>query len=528
MQQVMEEEFAGAYSDETRAEAEARRASEVNLDPLSREFVAELVEKLLGLVDEVSGHPLRPYQLPFARRIIESVIIGDGETITALFSRQSGKSETVSNVVVTLMIFLPVLAPLYPELLEKFKEGVWVGAFGPVDEQAETLFGRIIARLTSERAAAILADPEVADEVIGRGKEVRLRRLGSLVRKTTAHPRAKIEGRTYHIILIDEAQDADERVVNKSIQPMGASTNATSVWTGTPTYTKGIFFRQIQVNKRKATRRAARQNHFEADWKTVAKSNDNYRKFVSKEMLRIGEDSDEFKLSYRLIWLLETGMLTTAERMDELSDTSMQVVQAYHASPVLVGIDCARKQDSTIVTIVWVGWQYPDEFGQYQHRILNWLDLAGMDWEEQYFRICEFLANYSVLQIGIDAGGVGDVVASRLKVLLPGVEIIELKSDRTSQSTRWKHMMSLMASGNLTWPGHSKSRRLKVHRRFRAQMEDAELKYEGPHVIVAAPRAADAHDDYVDSLASACSLTADAQMPEAEQHNDFLRRGPRR
>lgn len=524
MQVLVEEDRAGAYADETAAEAEARRASEVNLDPLSREFVAELVDKLLALVDEVSGHPLRIYQKPFARRIIESVIIGDGETITALYSRQSGKSETVSNVVVTLMIFLPVLAPLYPELLEKFAEGVWVGAFGPVDEQAETLFGRIVARLTSERATGILSDPEIADEVIGRGKEVRLRRRGSLVRKTTAHPRAKIEGRTYHIILIDEAQDADERVVNKSISPMGASTNATSVWTGTPTYVKGIFFRQIQVNKRKASRRGARQNHFEADWKTVAKSNENYRRFVSKEMLRIGEDSDEFKLSYRLIWLLETGMLTTSERMDELSDTSMQVVQAWHKTPVLVGIDCARKQDSTIVTVVWVNWSYPDEFGQYEHRVLNWLDLAGMDWEEQYFRIVEFLANYAVYQIGIDAGGVGDVVASRLKVLLPGVDIIELKSDRTSQSARWKHMMSLMSAAMLTWPGHSKSRRLKVHRRFRQQMEDAELRYEGPHVVVQAPRAADAHDDYVDSLANAVALTADAVMPEVEQNNNFMLR----
>jgi hypothetical protein len=76
----------------------------------------------------------------------------------------------------------------------------------------------------------------------------------------------------------------------------------------------------------------------------------------------------------------------------------------------------------------------------------------------------------------------------------------------------------------LTWPGHSKSRRLKVHRRFRQQMEDAELRYEGPHVVVQAPRAADAHDDYVDSLANAVALTADAVMPEVEQNNNFMLR----
>jgi len=516
------EGFIEAFDDETAAEAEARVASEVELDPLSQNFVDDLVDRLLILTDEVSGHPLREYQTPFARRFIESVIIGDGDTITALFSRQSGKSETVSDVVATLMIFLPVLAQRYPDLLGKFNEGVWVGAFAPVDEQADTLYGRIVARLTSERAEEILADPEINDRLVGRGREVKLKRLGSLVRKTTAHPRAKIEGRTYHIILLDEAQDADEKVVNKSISPMGASTNATSVWTGTPTYVKGVFYRQIQANKRRANRRGARISHYEADWRRVAKSNANYRKFVSKEMLRIGEDSDEFKLSYRLMWLLDQGMLTTSERMDQLADPSMQVVHAYHRSPVLVGIDPARKQDSTVVTVCWVNWQYPDEFGQYEHRVLSWLDLGGLGWEEQYFRIVEFLANYNVMAIGIDSGGVGDVVASRLRVLMPGVEIIDMKSDRTSQSGRWKHLLALMNSGMLTWPGHSKAKRLKTYRRFRTQMEDAELRYEGPHVIVAAPRAADAHDDYVDSLANALALTKDMGMPEVEVSNSVF------
>src|SRR6185312_2937942 len=102
--------------------------------------------------DQLSGHPLRKYQQPFARRMFESVIIGDGATITALFARQTGKSETVANVIATCMIMLPILAKVFPDLLGKFSEGVWVGAFAPVDAQADTLFGRIVSRLTSDSA----------------------------------------------------------------------------------------------------------------------------------------------------------------------------------------------------------------------------------------------------------------------------------------------------------------------------------------------------------------------------------------
>lgn len=523
---VEEDEFL-PDAEETEQERAAREELETPLDPTSQQMVDLVVDKMLVFVDALSEHPLRPYQTPFGRRLIESLIIGDGATLTALFARQSGKSETVANVVAACMIMLPRLAKIdqFKELLGKFSEGVWVGAFAPVDDQADTLFTRITGRLTSETAREILSDPEIDEAVKAKSKEFHLVRCGSLVRKQTAHPRATIEGRTYHLILIDECQGADEVMVNKSIGPMGASTNATMVFTGTPTYTKGVFYKQIQLNKRQGTRRGARMNHFEADWKTVAKSSENYAKFVKKEMLRIGEDADEFKLAYRLMWLLDRGMFVTSERLEDLGDKSMELVPAYNLTPVVVGIDCARKIDSTIVTVVWVDWDRPDEFGYYEHRILNWLDLGGMNWEEQYFRIIEFLSNYNVMAIGIDNGGVGDVVANRLRTLMPHIEIHDIPSTRPEQSKRWKHLTELIDRGKIGWPAHAKTRRLKVWRRFRTQMEDLEKHFEGPHVLAAAPNERDAHDDYPDSLALAVSLTTDLTMPTIEVSSaNWLRR----
>ena len=510
------EELDEDYTDETEAEKDARLQTEIELDELSQITVDQIVAKMLIVVDEISGHPLYGYQIPFASRLIESLIINDGATLTALFSRQSGKSETVANVVAACMIMFPVLAKIFPDLLGKFKEGLWVGAFAPVEDQADTLFGRIVARLTSERALEAMADPEIDDGIDAGARYLALKRSGSLVRKQTAHPRATIEGRTYHLILIDECQGADEKVVNKSIGPMGASTNATMVFTGTPTYEKGVFYKQIQLNKRQATRRGQRLNHFEADWKEVSRWNKNYEKFVKKELLRIGEDSDEFKLSYRLMWLLDRGMFTTSERLDELGDVSMQVVHSWNSTPIVIGIDPARKQDSSILTAVWVGWDKQDPYGYFEHRILNWLDLSGVGWEEQYFRMVEWINNYNVFAIGVDTGGVGDVVASRLRVLLPNIEIHELGSSLPEQSKRWKHLGELIDRGMIGWPAHAKTRRLKTYRRFRQQMEDLEERFTGPHVIAEAPREADAHDDYPDSLALACVLTKDFTMPEVE------------
>lgn len=496
------------------------------LDESDKAFVDGILDRLMIICDALmpEGEHLYPYQVPFTRRILESLIIGDGETLTALFSRQSGKTEAVSIAVATAMIMFPKLAIIYPEWFRKFRQGLWVGAFAPVDEQADNLFGRIESRLTSDTAKEIFLDPDINEKIISKGRTLKLR-SGSLVRKTTCHPKASIEGRTYHLVLVDECQGADEIAINKSVAPMVTKTNGTMVFTGTPTYKKGVFYEMIRQNKRNQGGYRAKVNHFEVDWRTVAKYNPDYKSRAMKERDRLGEDSDEFKLSYRIMWLLEKGMFTTSEKLDELGDTSMQqMVVAYHRTPVVAGIDCGRKQDKTIVTVVYVDWDNPDPFGLYHHRVLNWLDLEGMDWEEQYFRIVEFLSNYNIWKIGIDVGGLGDTVAQRLKVLMPNADIVELGSSNSDQSVRWRHLKQLMDHHQISWPAGAKVRNLRKWRRFRQEMEDLELLFKGPYVLAEAPKTVNAHDDYPDSLSMACVLTLleDSGSSEAESFNNVF------
>ena len=491
---------------------------EDELDELSKEFVNKIIDRCIQFQTALVGHALHPYQMPLARRIIESVIINDGEEITALAARQSGKSETIANTVVTLMVLLPRLALMYPDLLGKFKDGIWVGMFAPVEGQVETLFGRAVNRLTSERAIEILGDPEVDDsltKVAGVTRQIKLKNSGSTMSMMTANPRAKIESKSFHLIVIDECQEADDFVVSKSISPMLAYYSGTMVKTGTPTTHKNNFYRSIQLNKRRQTVRS-RQNHFQWDYKDVSKYNPNYAKFIKKETLRVGEDSDEFQMSYNCKWLLERGMFVTSTVLDELGDTSQEVVKAWHRSPVVVGIDPARKIDSTVITVVWVDWDRPDEFGYYDHRILNWMEIQGDDWEDQYFQIVNFLNNYDVLAVGVDANGVGDAVAQRLKLLLPRAEVHSLGSSQSEQSKRWKHLKALIDRRMVGWPAHAKTRRLRTWRRFYQQMSDLETKFQGPNFLAHAPDEAHAHDDYADSLAIACALTMDLTMPSVE------------
>lgn len=498
--------------------------NEIHIDPKDKAFIADLVAKVVLFCEELSGAPLFPYQKELALRIVESLVIGDGEEITALWSRQSGKTQSVSLVIAGCMVIFPKLAVIYPSLMEKFKDGLMVGVFAPVEEQAQTLFSRIVDWLTSDRAVEIMLDPEIDDAPTGKGKLIRLKKSKSLCRMQTANPRAKIESKSYHLIVIDECQEADDYTISKSIHPMGAFYNATIVKTGTPARVKGNFYKAIQRNKRRQTKRGIRQNHFEFNWRYCAKYNKNYASFIKKEKVRIGEDSDEFQLSYELRWLLDRGMFITEGRFAELGDVSMEISKAYWHSPVLVGIDVAKSVDSTVVTVVHVDWEHPDEFGLFPHRVLNWLELQGENWEEQYFQIVDFLAAYDVFAIGVDGQGLGDVVADRLQRLMPRVEVHAIESTVPAQSERWKHLTTLIERDMIVWPAHSRARRTKQWQRFSQQMTDCVKEFRGPNLLVAAPDEADAHDDYVDSLALACALTIDVSMPEIqESSNPFYR-----
>jgi hypothetical protein len=489
------------------------------LDPDSEEFVHELCVRVMVFMEDFCEVELFPYQREVAYRIIQSVLLGDGEEITVLQARQSGKSEVLSNVIVAMMVLLPRLAKAYPELLAKFEKGFWVGVFAPTETQAETVWSRVHDKLTSDKAVELLGHPELEDKASrsgGKAKTVTLRNSGSLCRMQTANPKAKIESKSYHFVLVDEAQECDDYIVQKSISPTLAFYNGTKVFTGTPNRTKNFFFNSIRYNRARQTRARQRQNHFEYDYRTVIKYNPDYKKFVMKERARLGEDSDEFQMSYACKWMLEQGMFVTEDRLDDLCDPGMDLVRRWYRDPIVIGIDPARTTDSTVLTAMWVDWNAPDRFGYFEHRILNWLEIHNKPWEEQYAMMYDFISSYRVMRIGVDAQGMGSAVAERIQAMFPDVDVVPCTSDSKNQSERWKHLLALIERRMLVYPGSSRAKRTRVWKRFHQQMVDLEKKFQGPYMLAAAPDIRGMHDDYPDSAALAAIMTIDDIVEEVE------------
>lgn len=471
----------------------------------------KLVSGAIEFTQRFCGVDFYTYQIEVIDRIFFSLIFGDAAEIGVEQARQSGKTTGVGGAIAGGLVLLPRLAAIYPEdpVLKKFKNGFMAGCFAPIDFQAETIFSRVCMQFESESAKIILADPEIDEpEPKPSAKLLRLKKCHSFCRQQTAHPQAKIESSTYHLIVLDEAQEADATVVRKSLHPMLTATAGSIIKTGTPAPHVSEFLDTLKRTKRQGVNKEGKRNYFAVNYKRAAKENPYYAQAIEEEKRRLGEDSDEFQMAYNLRWLLDRGMFVTQDRIDELGDQTMQIVPYWAESPIVMGIDVARKHDSTVVTALWVDWERPDEFGLYDHRILNWLELHGENWESQYRQICEFVQRYRTMRIGVDAQGMGSVVAERLQVLLPNIEVVEMAMNPIDQTERWQHLMHLIQRGLVGWPAHPRTRRLKVYQRFVQQLAEVEKEYKGKYIQVGAPRNdRNAHDDFVDSLALACSLT---------------------
>ena len=294
----------------------------------------DLVNRIYNFCEVYSGRVMYPYQGQFSKRIIRSVLENDGAELTALFSRQSGKTETVAITVGGLMIILPQLAnmPMFLDdpRLQMFKDGFWVGIFAPSQRQAQTTYNRMRGRMQCKEAQAVLQDPDFRLEfTTSNGQTVALSN-GSFCTAISASDGSNIEGESFKFIICEECQDISNFKIRKSIHPMGAAYNATICKIGTATTFKGDFYEAIQRNKKEQEEGKLRiRNHFEYNYKVVMKYNPKYARYVEREKRSLGETSDEFRMSYCVT--PETRILT--------SDLRWVRADSIKAGDKLIGFD---------------------------------------------------------------------------------------------------------------------------------------------------------------------------------------------
>ena len=484
----------------------------------------ELVNKTFAFCELYTGVHFFPYQEQFIKTIIRSVLENDGAEITALFSRQAGKTQAVAGVTGGLMILFPTLAnmPMFAgdTRLQAYKNGVMVGIFAPALMQAQINYNRMKAFLTSPTAEAIFEDAEFRlSFTTSNGQTVRLSN-GSFASAFSASDQSNIEGLSFHLIICEEAQDISDFKMLKSISPMGAAYNATQIKVGTATTFKASFYRSIMRNKEEAKQRSTHiRNHFEYDCDVACKYNKNYAKYVANERKRLGEKSDEFLMSYKLQWIVERGMLIDVEKFEANNTEPMLGVVDYDKLAThVVGIDVGGSEggDSTIITVVEVDWSLPaitesktdEETGEelsynaYTTYLKAWYEIKDLpDYEEQYVLIKDFLTHFKVARVVIDATREKSL-ADRLSANI-SCEVVPYVFSPKGKSDLYKNFIKEINTGRVRVPYNQKTIDSVEYQKYIQQMGDMQKGYRGSYLTCSHPPIKGAHDDYPDSHALA-------------------------
>jgi hypothetical protein len=527
---------------------------------LSRQAILDLADSCYDFCIAATDFSLFPYQKEFGLRLIQSLLLEDTEAITALFSRQSGKTEVLAVLIPPLMVLLPILAKTEglkeDTRINKFKDGLFIGIFAPNFDTAAIMYTRACKKMTCDSMKEIVKDPEINLELPEDKKGIIKLALsnGSFCLCHSAGPNAKIEGKTYHIIILEECQGISDSKIKSEIHPMGAAVGATLIKIGTCSPIPGDFYETCTRNKQKDLENEGRKDylqlHFEFDYKHAAFYNYRYRLYVKKEIERMGFESDEFKMKYRLFWLMETinfltpevikscGIKTKNRLQIKLEGVRKRLNFIRSSYPLtadratdnqVASIDIGRDNTSTVVTIGKVWWENPIDFygdKRYFIHIQNWYELSGDDHETQWPLINAFLGNFNLGSLIVDATGEGSAISDRLVKKYQGslTKVVRFKFNAANKHNGYKVFNEELVANRFTYPAGKGAKRQVKFRKFLKQMTKLEKTYKGAYLDVRAPKTRSKtdpqFDDYPDSGMMLCWLVNKAQRMYVVEETD--------
>jgi len=504
----------------------------------------ELIDRIVLFCETLSEVALYTYQSLFCRRVVESVIGNEGSNITGLWSRQSGKTETVACVCLGLSVLLPALAKAFPDdpRLKPYHKGFSVGVYAPVKDQAEISFGRMRNKVHSEYGEGILHDPEIGVEVVTSRGDTLSFSNGSTIIARTASPDTQIEGKTHHLIICEEAQKLSRTKVEKEIRPMAASTNGTFVTIGTAWESRGGFHQSIQKNV-DVHKTGGKRSHFEFGWDIVCDEKKrafqkdknpfhlNYEKFVQGEIFRLGgTDSPEFQMNFECKWQESRAIAISKNVFKDAALNDVESGPFTQTGFQVAGLDIGKTNDATVLTILDVDMQRPirnpyvlgdaneDKQLYYPKIVVDWVELMGSfeGHSGQYAMLVDYLARTNVKVMVIDATSMGDPVYERIEAMIGGSIIcVPYKFSSISKSNLYKYYLQELNSGRVKYAAGPTTRQRHEFRKFTQENLDLDRIDYGSYAVCQAPEGG--HDDYPDSAALACwaeKIAGDVALPE--------------
>jgi hypothetical protein len=447
--------------------------------------------------------PLRWYQREAARAILDSVVRERGLSFSVEVARQGGKNELSAR----LELYL---------LLAHFKESVTsIKAAPTFDPQCVISRDRLWDRLLDARLQR-WAVREGANTVrLGRARQMFL----------SAERGSSIVGHTAGLLLeIDEAQDVDIEKFDKELQPMTASTGATTVFYGTAWDDANLLERAKHTHLA-AERRDGVRRHFEFDWQDVAGVIPGYGEHVAKERERLGPEHPLFLTQYCLRTLPGAGRLLGTNQLSLLQGAHKALEAPIAGETYVAGLDIGGEDsngtwdgsprpifdhDATVLTIARV-LPVETEAGENAIEVVRHYAWSGAPHAALHAALVAVLQAWRVRRLAVDATGIGEPVAAFLSAALGKIRVQARKLTAESKSSLGYGLLEAINIGRLRLYAGSESELVECRR----QVERCRAVYRANRSLSFHVDASDGHDDYVISLALAVAAAGATPLNRA-------------
>ncbi len=348
--------------------------------------------------------PLRRYQLEAARSVLGLVSAGEGGAAALVFSRQSGKDETLAR------LFAYLLARY--RHLERF---VVVGA-PTIRPQSVVARRRLVSRLRT---------PLHRGWRLAEGYRVTLGKAG--VSFMSADPEANARSETASLLLVaNEAQDIEPGHWDATFAPMAASANAPLVVSGTPWMAGSLLSRERAITRGLGTL-------YEADWRRVAEELPAYGAYVRAQMAKLGERHPFVRTEYELQEIGSEGGLFPPGRQAQMRGEHERQAAATAGKTYALLVDVAgededqsdeveargreKRRDSTALTVVEVDLATVKDaaLARPTYRVVDRREWVGRKHTELYATLTDLaLSVWRARYLVVDATGIGAGLASFL------------------------------------------------------------------------------------------------------------------
>lgn len=406
--------------------------------------------------EAVAGeYNLRLYQLEPARAIIRAVQAGKGGQFALIFSRQAGKDETLAQI-------LAYLLNLY-----QYRGGQIVMA-APTSRQVQISRDRLLTRLDNTLNTRNLRDER--GYIVGLGK--------AEARFLSAAPTANVRGETASLLLVaNECQDILPERWDAVFDPMAASTNAVTLFSGTVWTARTLLARQMR-HLRQLEAHDGQKRIFLVDWREVARYLPAYGERVAARIAQFGPMHPFIRTEYYLQELDGAGGLFNPTRRALMQGSHPRQIQAAPGKTYCLLIDVAGgdetggdgaayraahpRRDSTVCTVVEVASDglridklasslnqklETRNFELPVYRVVQRYVWTGVGQAELYERIIGLAREcWKARYIIVDATGIGAGLAAFLEKSLPR-KVRPFVFSAVSKSALGWNFLSLVDSG---------------------------------------------------------------------------------